>query len=67
MDTINRPNNLKEFVKSKINDNPIFAVNEDKLIDNLVHAISNERIINIIGADGTGKDNLINEVIIPQI
>lgn len=62
----NRPTNLKEFVKSKLNDNALFSVSKNKLIDKLVHALKDEQIIHINGAKGTGKEYLINEVISPQ-
>lgn len=67
MSTINNQKTLKEFVKSKVIDIPIFPVNKDKLIDNLVHAIENEKIIHINGANGTGKEYFINEVISPKL
>lgn len=63
----NRPTNLKEFVKSKLNDNALFSVSKNKLIDKLVHALKDEQIIHINGAKGTGKEYLINEVISPQL
>ena len=63
MAAANRPINLKDFVKSKINNNPFFPINDTKLIDIIVHATKNEKIIHINGANGTGKGYLINEVI----
>ena len=67
MSSANSPKSLKAFIKSKVNDNPLFPFNKTKLINNLVQAIENERIININGAAGTGKTYLVNNVIIPQM
>lgn len=67
MSTIKNPKTLKEFVKSKVNDNPLFTVNKDKLIENLVHAIEKEGVINIRGAKGTGKRYIVDDIIVPSL
>jgi len=66
MSSANISKSLKAIVKSKVNDNPVFNNKKDKLIENIVHAITNERIINVNGAAGTGKTSLINNIIVPQ-
>lgn len=67
MAAANRQSKLKDFVKTKINNNPFFQINDTKLIDNIVHATENEKIIYINGANGTGKEYLIKEVILPKL
>lgn len=63
----NNSENLSEYIKDKLDENPIYTLSKDILVEKLAQAIEDEKIVHIIGANGTGKEYLINEVISPQM
>lgn len=67
MNKVNSQKNLTRIIKSKITSNQQFTLNNFELIEDLVHALANERTVHVIGGVGTGKSFLINSVIIPQL